>query len=288
MFEMPPTLAQLPARFRRCRRSPTSLRRLKLRHASSDKSALSAFSAFPAFSALLLLSACTHVGTKVSNISKGGFTTVVIDAGHGGKDNGGTSRRGSNPFQLEKNLTLDTAKRVRDLLHRSGFRVVMMRDGDYFIELDDRVVRANKEGSNAILVSIHYNATANASASGAETYFWRADSHGLATRIESHLVSATGEHSGGVIRRRLRLTRNPDIRCVLCECAYLTNPIENAWVADPNTRQRIAQGIAAGILEQARLGDEGIPSVPEIWAPLSRAEDARSSGRAPHRRRSRR
>jgi len=237
-------------------------------------------------SSLLLFSACTHVGTKVGNISKGGFTTVVLDAGHGGKDNGGTSRRGSNPFQFEKNLTLDTAKRVRDLLRRSGFRVVMMRDGDDFVELDDRVARANREGSNAILVSIHYNATANSSADGAETYFWRADSHGLATRIESHLVSATGEHYGGVIRRRLRLTRNPDIRCVLCECAYLTNAQENARVADSNARQRIAEGIATGIVEQSRLDDEGIPSVPEIWAPLSRAEDARGSGHGSHRHRS--
>jgi N-acetylmuramoyl-L-alanine amidase len=237
----------------------------------------------------LLLNACTHAGTKAANISKGGFTTVVLDAGHGGQDNGGTSRRGATPFQLEKNLTLDTAKRVRDLLRRSGFRVVMMRDGDYFIELDDRVVRANKEGSKAILVSIHYNATSNSSASGAETYFWRVDSHGLATRIESHVVNATGEHSGGVIRRRLRLTRNPDIRCVLCECAYLTNAQENARVAEPNTRQRIAEGIAAGILEQARLGDDGIPPVPEIWAPLSRAEDARGgSGHTSHRHRSKR
>jgi N-acetylmuramoyl-L-alanine amidase len=236
--------------------------------------------------AVLLLGACAHVGTKVGNISKGGFTTVVLDAGHGGKDNGGFSRRGSVPFQLEKDLTLDTAKRVRDLLRRSGFRVVMMRESDYFIELDDRVARANREGSSAILLSIHYNATSNASANGAEAYFWRTDSHGLATRIESHLVSATGEHNGGVIRRRLRLTRNPDIRCVLCECAYLTNPQENARVADPNNRQRIAEGIAAGILEQARLGDEGIPSVPEIWAPLSRAEDARTSRHAAHRHRS--
>jgi N-acetylmuramoyl-L-alanine amidase len=235
--------------------------------------------------AALLLGACTHVATKVGNISKGGFTTVVLDAGHGGKDNGGTSRRGSVPFQLEKNLTLDTAKRVRDLLSRSGFRVVMMREDDYFIELDDRVARANREGSSAILVSIHYNATSSSSANGAETYFWRADSHGLATRIESHLVSATGEHNGGVIRRRLRLTRNPDIRCVLCECAYLTNPQENARVYDPNSRQRIAQAITAGILEQARLGDDGIPSVPEIWAPLSRAEDARGGGSVSHRHR---
>src|SRR5258708_5163502 len=161
-------------------------------------------------SSLLLFSACTHVGTKVGNISKGGFTTVVLDAGHGGKDNGGTSRRGSSQFQLEKNLTLDTAKRVRDLLRRSGFRVVMMRYGDYFIELDDRVARANKEGSNAILVSIHYNATANSSANGAETYFLRADSHGLPTRIESHLVLAPLDHCALLIPPLLRLTQYPN------------------------------------------------------------------------------
>jgi N-acetylmuramoyl-L-alanine amidase len=73
-----------------------------------------------------------------------------VDAGRGSKDNGGTSGRGSNPFQREKDLTLDTAKRVRELLRLSGFRVVMTREGDYFIELDDRVARANKEGSHAI------------------------------------------------------------------------------------------------------------------------------------------
>ena len=52
-----------------------------------------------------LFASCTHVGTKVGNLSKGGFTTIVVDAGHGGKDNGGTSGRGSNPFQREKDLT---------------------------------------------------------------------------------------------------------------------------------------------------------------------------------------
>jgi N-acetylmuramoyl-L-alanine amidase len=70
-------------------------------------------------------------------------------------DSGGTSGRGSIPFQREKNLTLDTEKRVPALLRRSGFRVVMTREGVYFIELDERVARASREGSHGILVRVH-------------------------------------------------------------------------------------------------------------------------------------
>jgi hypothetical protein len=69
------------------------------------------------------------------------------------------------------------------------------------------------------------------------------------------------------------MTRNPEIPCVLCECAYLTNPTENAKVAQDSDRQLIANGIANGILQEYRLGDAGIAPVPEIWAPLSRASD---------------
>jgi len=99
------------------------------------------------------------------------------------------------------------------------------------------------------------------------------------------MVAATREHYGDVICRWLRLTWNRDIRCVLCECAYLTNPRANVRVADPSNPRRIAEGIAPGILEQTRLGDD-VPPMPEIWAPLSRAEDARSSPNVSHRHRS--
>jgi len=108
----------------------------------------------------------------------------------------------------------------------------MMRQDDRFIELDDRVAFANRQGRGAILVSIHYNATGSSAPNGVQTFFWHANSHGLATRIQRHVVAETGETSVGVTRRRLRLTRNPEIPCVLCECAYLTNPTE--------LRQRIA------------------------------------------------
>jgi N-acetylmuramoyl-L-alanine amidase len=106
-------------------------------------------------------------------------------------------------------------------------------------------------------------------------------------------MNSSSNPTDGGIRSKAQALRNitstkTDVRCVLCECAYLTNSQENARVADTNTRQRIAEGIAAGIVEQARLGDDGIPPVPEIWAPLSRAEDARGGGHAAHRHRSKR
>jgi N-acetylmuramoyl-L-alanine amidase len=247
------------------------------------QTSLAALSAFrrltllPAFTALTALSAlfmgCAH-GPSTARLGapKGNFTTVLIDPGHGGKDNGGTSGRLA-PFQKEKDLTLDTAKRVRDELKRAGLRTLMTREDDHFVELDDRVAMGNQLGAGAILVSIHYNATGSSRPNGVQTFFWHANSHGLATRIQQAVVSSTGETDNGVTRRRLRLTRNPEIPCVLCECAYLTNPAENAKVAQDNYRQLIANGIANGILQQYRLGDEGIPAVPEIWAPLSKGSD---------------
>jgi N-acetylmuramoyl-L-alanine amidase len=205
----------------------------------------------------------------------GHFSTVVIDAGHGGKDSGGVSGRRAPIFLKEKDLTLDTAKRVQAELRRAGLRVVMMREDDHFVELDDRVRFANRQGRGAVLVSIHYDAVSNQAMHGAKTFYWRADSHGLATRIQQQLVAATGETDQGVIRRRLRLTRNPEIPCVLCECAYITNPAEAREAATESYRQRIAHGIAQGILEERRLGDAGIAPVPEIYAPLSKGSDHR-------------
>jgi N-acetylmuramoyl-L-alanine amidase len=232
------------------------------------------------FSALLALTALSALFVGCANgpsaahlgAAKGNFTTVLIDPGHGGKDNGGTSGR-LRPFQKEKDLTLDTAKRVRDELKRAGLRTLMTREDDHFVELDDRVAMGNQLGAGAILVSIHYNATGGSQPNGVQTYFWHANSHGLATRIEQAVVSSTGETDSGIIRRRLRMTRNPEIPCVLCECAFLTNPTENAKVAQDSYRQLIANGIANGILQQYRLGDAGIPPVPEIWAPLSKESD---------------
>ena len=162
-----------------------------------------------ALSLVLFLGGCAQTPNGPAPAGLGHFSTVVIDPGHGGKDSGGVSGRRAPIFLREKDLTLDTAKRVRDELRRAGLKTVMMREDDHFVELDDRVSFANRQGPGAVLVSIHYDAVSNRIAHGAKTFFWRADSHGLATRIQQQLVAATDETDLGVIRRRLRLTRNP-------------------------------------------------------------------------------
>jgi N-acetylmuramoyl-L-alanine amidase len=232
-----------------------------------------------AASLILFFGGCAQRPSAQAPAGVGHFSTVVIDPGHGGKDSGGVSGRRAPIFLREKDLTLDTAKLVREELRRAGLRTVMTREDDHFVELDDRVRFANQQAPGAVLVSIHYDAVSNRAMHGAKTFFWRGDSHGLATRIQQQLVAATDETNLGVIRRRLRLTRNPEIPSVLCECAYLTNPAEAQKAATESYRRRIAHGIAQGILEEYKLGDVGIAPVPEIFAPMSTASDKYRSHR---------
>lgn len=202
-----------------------------------------------------------------------GFGTVVVDAGHGGKDSGAVSRRAG---LVEKTLTLDLARRLQSEL-RGSFRVVMVRDSDVFVDLDDRVRIANRKG-NSVLVSLHFNAGSRRLA-GPETYWWRVDSYSLATRVQRHLSGvADQDNSRGLVRRRLRLTRNPKIPCILVEGGYITNAREAKSLADPAYRARLARAIAAALREQAAEGDRGLGPLPAfISSPPSRHGDARSS-----------
>jgi N-acetylmuramoyl-L-alanine amidase len=200
---------------------------------------------------------------------------VIIDAGHGGKDSGG-----SGNGLVEKELTLDTAKRLRDKLSKAGVKNIMLRDTDVFIELDDRVAMANKyAGRDAVLVSIHFNAVSSSSPHGLETFFWRPDATALAARIQKNTARATGFTDIAINRRRLRLTRNPEIPAVLVEGAYMTNASDAKKLAAASTRDAIAEGICNGILELRKNGEVGIQRVPEIATPLSRPSDPPDGGK---------
>ncbi len=205
-----------------------------------------------------LLTGCETTVPRV--MGPGSFSTVVVDAGHGGHDSG---ERPSGR-QAEKDLALDTALRLAKLLREAGLSVVLTRSDDTFVELDERVAIVDRQGPAAILVSIHYNASGSSASRGLETYFYRPDSQGLATRVQRNVLSETGQSNHGVIRRVLRLTHNPHEPSILVEAGYLTNNTDYALATSADYRQKVAEGIADGIVEQHEKGDIDIQKLPPV------------------------
>jgi N-acetylmuramoyl-L-alanine amidase len=91
---------------------------------------------------------------------------IVVDPGHGGVETGAVGPGGLQ----EKDVTLDLARRVKQLLQKEGVTVVLTRDDDRVLPLDDRTAIANQNRAELFL-SIHLNASKRKSAIGAETYF---------------------------------------------------------------------------------------------------------------------
>ena len=168
--------------------------------------------------------------------------TIVIDAGHGGHD------RGGSPGQriAEKPYTLDIARRLSSELRRRGFRTVMTRSGDYFVGLDRRCAISNSQW-NAAFVSIHLNSGAREGANGIETYYYSRKSASLASALHSAILRAAGTENRGVRRRAFYVLRRNSNPAVLCECGFLTNRAEASRLLSASHRQRIASAIAAAI-----------------------------------------
>src|SRR5438477_3917017 len=203
---------------------------------------------------------------RVQNVGK--VQTVVLDPGHGGHDKGAVSRYGN-----EKDFALDVARKLRPLLQAKGLRVVMTREGDYFVPLDVRAQIANA-ARDSIFVSIHFNATdRNPNATGFEIFSFTprgapstsdsavtptslsmqagtvVDNQSLALSvcIYHSLLGHIPEFDRGIKRARfavLRLTRVP---AVLIEGGFLTERGESRLIAKKDWRANLAQAIGVGI-----------------------------------------
>jgi len=207
--------------------------------------------ALPAAGLLITFLACSSYAAKSSRSSGGDGSpiTVVIDAGHGGHDRGGI------PGQriAEKDMTLDVAQRLKNVLSASGYRVVMTRSTDVFVPLGGRVAIANSY-RNAIFVCIHFNATGRSGASGIETYFYSRESLPLASAIHYYVTGGAPSANRGVRRRGYYVLRRTSIPAVLVECGFLTNPTEAAYAQSVSYRQKLAEEIAAGIRGRNSVG----------------------------------
>jgi N-acetylmuramoyl-L-alanine amidase len=200
---------------------------------------------------------CSTVQTSsVKNTSKT-FNTVVVDAGHGGKDSGAYRRYGPP----EKVVALDVAERLNRKLRESQLKTVMTRSSDVFIPLNDRVAIENAQ-KNAIFVSIHFNDSRRRGIRGFQTYYHSGASLQLASDIQEKLMAIPNSKNGGVHTANFRVLRFATCPAVLVECGYLSNRNDGSKARDSEYRELLADQIAEAIVEQ-RFG-------PGVYRPSGR------------------
>lgn len=197
------------------------------------------------------------------------FKNIVIDAGHGGHDKGAAS-----PMGWEKDYNLLVSKELKTLLEKRGFKVVMTRDTDVFLPLEERARRANQV-PDSIFICVHFNASGDNSnsATGFEVFalaprgapathdeYTYADllaslpghdhenaSLGLATSIQHSLLGNLQEFDRGVKRARFAVLKLVKSASVLIEGGFLSNAENGKQIHDPIWRRGLAESIADGI-----------------------------------------
>jgi N-acetylmuramoyl-L-alanine amidase len=215
---------------------------------------------------------------RVSNV--GNVQTIVLDPGHGGYDKGQVSRYGN-----EKDFALDVARKLRPLLQAKGLRVIMTREGDYFVPLEVRAKIANA-AHNSIFVSIHFNATGdNPDATGFEIFSFTprgapstsdtaltstsysmqpgsgvdAQSMALSACIYHSLLGHIPEYDRGIKRARFAVLRLTKVPAVLIEGGFLTDRGEAKLIANKDWRSKLAGAIGVGIESYRALGVNSQP-----------------------------
>jgi len=210
---------------------------------------------------------------RVPNVGK--VQTVVLDPGHGGHDKGQVNRYGP-----EKEFALDVARRLRPLLQAKGLRVIMTREGDYFVPLEVRAKIANA-ARNSIFVSIHFNATNdNPNATGFEIFSFTprgapstsdsavalssfnmqpgsevdAQSMALSTCVYHSLLGHIPEYDRGIKRARFAVLRLTKVPAVLIEGGFLTERGESRLISNKDWRAKLAAAIGVGIESYRALG----------------------------------
>ncbi|MGI8821610.1 MAG: N-acetylmuramoyl-L-alanine amidase family protein [Chthoniobacterales bacterium] len=194
--------------------------------------------------------------------------TVILDPGHGGTDQGTSSRWGA-----EKDLALEVALTARNELLRTGYKVEMTRFTDIGLSLEQRVEFAS-QFRNAVFISIHFNSASGGA--GVESYALAPE--GVVSNAASgdHDLSATGTQAEpgnaqdsqnialaaavhaavlsrssaidrGIRHARFKVLRQIRIPALLLEGGFLNDPVEGQRLATPQYRQQLGTAIAQGI-----------------------------------------
>ncbi|MCM1113082.1 MAG: N-acetylmuramoyl-L-alanine amidase [Muribaculum sp.] len=173
---------------------------------------------------------------------------VAIDPGHGGEDEG-CSRKDV----LEKEINLQIAQAVEQRLTEQGYQVLLLREGDESLTLEERVNRANRRNAD-LYVSIHQNACEeqDSKVSGIEVWYNATKggdgSERLARLIHNNLIQYSGAKDRDCIAdESLYVIRETQMPACLVETGFLSNRQERELLATQDYQDKLAEGIASGI-----------------------------------------
>ena len=177
---------------------------------------------------------------------------IVIDAGHGGEDPGKVGAKGT----LEKDINLQIAKKVEEILENNGVQVVMTREEDVAEEskrgdMEKRVALIN-EIKPAITVSIHQNSYSNTSIKGAQVFYYTNSeaSKQAASIMQEELRTIDSDN-----KRQMKsndtfyLLKKTETPIIIVECGFLSNLQEEEKLATEEYQEQMATAIAVGTLK---------------------------------------
>jgi len=176
--------------------------------------------------------------------------TIILDAGHGGRDNGATGPAGSRG-KLEKDVNLDLALALQKELKAAGAEVVMIRTEDVNMELEARAdfIRAKKPD---LAISLHRNSMGAASDiskhQGVLALYSHDQSAALAGYLREALVNGTTHRDGGQRWQSLAVCRVEECPVVLLELGFISNPADYERMNRKSTIQKEAKAILRGII----------------------------------------
>lgn len=170
---------------------------------------------------------------------------IILDPGHGGEDNGCERAE-----VLEKDINLQLALSLQTKLIEMGYEVIMTRNKDTSLTLDERIEIANDSNAD-IYISIHQNAYEGKEASGVETWYGSeaADDEGrLAKLLHRNLLKKTESTDRGLQEtNELKVIRETKMPACLVETGFLSNDTERELLLDAQYQAKIVEGLANGI-----------------------------------------
>lgn len=165
--------------------------------------------------------------------------TIVLDPGHGGSDQGASSR--TNKKSLEKVYTLKTAKELKVLLEKEGAKVKMTRTSDKYVSLDDRNLKGDA------YISIHNDSLKSSKANGGTVYWFKDSQKPLAETLNNSIQKKALLSNRGARQENYQVLRQTNVPAVLLELGYISNPTDEAMLTDKLHRHIVEHAIINGL-----------------------------------------